>query len=253
MSDSLKTLIIRKSIHTTLCLLLLVALIAPKLYAGVLAQYGSSPHEVTTLIYSLVCFSCAFVNSFQVRAPLLTEELRRRIVEARRKIFEGLQVSLQRTPVPIKELSKLIRDVEMHIVKFETTVTSIISSIERDYEKKTGYIGATFGSLSVLISYILFNEYVMYGILSLAIVDALSPILTRVLNGYTIPHSKTSLPAMFITAFVFAVILVALGLEPTVSVIVASIAVVTEAYSPEDNLTLPLVVSAACYVLAPLF
>ena len=249
MSEDLLALLIRKAIHTALSLLLLIPLAIPYVNPNLAKILKVTPHELTVVCYSVITMSVALINSFQIRVPILREELRKRIVDSRKKVFDIISMILKKSPLPIKEATKLIHELEVSISRFETAVSSTLSRIERDYERKVGYIGATFGSLSVLISYILFNYLVIYGILALAIVDALSPILTKLLNGPKLPMSKTSLGAMAIVAMVFTLTLYCLGIPLQASIVTSLVAVFTEAYSPEDNLTLPIAVSGSLYLL----
>lgn len=243
MRQDLQALIIRKAIHFSFSLLLILPLTPSFIEAS--SRIGIT--NPALLIYSLLTFFAALVNSIQIRKPNLREEMMRFLRDLRKRSLTKLE-SLARSlgtqtllKIGFEELDKLFS-------RAEENLNTIVSRLERDYEKQYGYVCVTFALISILLAYILFNKHVVYGILALAIVDSISAILTALIP--TPKVYKHSLPSIAISFICFYIPIAILSSSPIKSLVVSVIVILVEIASPEDNLTLPFLTSLTSYYLA---
>jgi len=243
MQQDLQALIIRKVIHFSFSLLLIL----PLTPSFIEASYKAGITNPALLIYSLLTFFVALVNSIQIRKPNLREEMIRFLRDLRKRSLAKLE-SLTKSigtqtllRIGFEELDKLFS-------RAEENLNIIVSRLERDYEKQYGYVCATFALISILLAYILFDKHVIYGILALAIVDSISAILTVLIPTPKI--YKHSIPSVVVSFTCFYVPITILSGSPIKSLVVSTIVILIEIISPEDNLTLPFLTALASYYLA---
>ncbi len=238
-----RALALRKLIHFVFSLLLLIPLLPP--FIDTATQLGIP--RPTLLAYAIVTFGAAFVNSLQIRMPNLREEMFKFLRDLRRKSLSRLE-SLAKS-LGAQTFSRIsFEELDKMFSRAEENLNTIISQLERDYEKRYGYVCITFALVSILLSYTLFGKYVMYGILALAIVDSVSAIMTALIPRPRI--FKHSLPSIITSFTAFTLLLIALSSDVVRSLALAAIAIATEVLSPEDNLTLPLLTSLASYFMS---
>ena len=234
--------ILRKIVHT----LLVLALLLPYIFPEITAILGLSKVH----IYMLVATVFAAVNSFQIKKPLLARRILSEIRALRQVLINDILDQKIVRKVPLMErFTQLAKTTEERVRTFEDKLIEYIESMERDYEKRSGYIGATFGAVAIAFSQLFFGDATFYGILSLLVYDSLTAIATTALNGAAIPYSSTSIKGALLGFTSFLICLLALGVGAYKALILAVVALVSEAYFVEDNLALPISVSLTYWIL----
>jgi len=246
LSQSIKRIltstILRKIVHVIFSLILLTPF--TQVYRRIALLIWPTNPDPTLLSLTVLLFGAAILNSLQIRLPDLREKFLRASADARRKIRESLEVNARGKPY-----TELFEGILTSIAKYEEKFLEFISTVERDYELRYGYICITFGVLSVTMSYVLFGFSTIYGILALAVVDSVSSIATMYTKGRRkiVKHSDVSVVTTF-TFFTFLSYLVSQDILK--AVVISAVAVAVELVSPEDNLTLPISTSLTAYVLS---
>ncbi|MEM1508272.1 MAG: hypothetical protein QXY49_04710 [Thermofilaceae archaeon] len=236
LSDFREREILRKLAHIILSLLMIIPL-SPK-YSLPITGFGTFDNALTTYTAALV--TVLFVTSLQVKKPELREAMLRLSREARKSVLQHL-----REVIPNQEL---VEGVEQALDRAESGFLSIIESIERDYERRYGYIAAVCGLTGVTASYIFFGrEATLRGILALAVVDPVASITTLYspVQGRILKHNVFSPFASFLVYFL---ILIIMGESIITALILGLASSTVELLSLEDNLTLPLG-AASLYIL----
>lgn len=233
--------ILRKVLHVVFSLMLLIPF--AQAYRDLAASLWLGGLDPTLATLALLLFGAAFVNSLQVRLPDVRNRFLKTSADIRKRILETLESTARDAPYAV-----LVENIIKSIARYEERFLEFISMVERDYELRYGYICITFGLLSVTMSYVLFGPWAVYGILALAVVDSVSSIATLYTQNRRklLKHSDISIA---ITFAVFTLMLVPVAADPWKAIAIASAAVVTELASPEDNLTLPIITTAASYLL----
>ena len=233
--------LIRKAVHTVFSLLLLIPF--THYYREFFLMLWGSSLDPTLLTFALLLFISATINSIQIRVPNLREKFLRFSADVRRRFLESIE-TISRNRQHIEAVEGIVKA----LARYEEKFFEFISVVERDYELRYGYIGITFAILSITMSYVLFGYHAVYGILALAIVDSLSAIVTLYTSSRRrkLKHSGISIATTFT---VFALLIYIFTHSMAVSAATALTAVLTEILSPEDNLTLPILTSAAAYLL----
>ncbi|MEM0027180.1 MAG: hypothetical protein QXT53_06480 [Ignisphaera sp.] len=242
--NSIQSEVVRKILHTIFTLLLLLPLSTP--YKSLVSNMfcGVDP---TLLTYSILLFVSAFINTIQIKMPYIRMILLNMFRDYRKKILEYISSSQANTP-----LSELAKELDGIFSRYEDHLISFIDKIERDYEKRYGYVSITFALLSIFLSYVLWGVDVYIGILALAITDSITSIVT-ILDRRGRKLFKHSIKSYAIAFLVFASILVLLTRNAFISILISAISVVIEMLSPEDNLTIPLVTTLAFSALKGFF
>lgn len=228
----------RKLVHVALSLLMAVPL--SPWYGLPTAWFGVFDPALTT--YAVALVALLFVTSLQVRRPELREAMLRLSREARRSVMQHLS-----EVVPNKEL---VEGVERALERAESGFLSLIESVERDYERRYGYMAAICGLAGVTASYVFFGrDATLRGILALAVVDPVasittlySPVKRRVLK-----HNALSPVTSFLA---YSSILVAMGEGVAVALVLGLASSAVELLSLEDNLTLPLGAASLYFLIA---
>lgn len=219
--EHLRYVALRKLLHVALSSLLLVPYI-------VHVSYISYVHY-----YIALAVTAAGVNSLLIKKPLLSGEIRKAFESRRRKAFEAI---LRSSPPYLKELL----DLESKIRKLEAIIQEQLSMMEREYEKKGGYIGIEYGVIGVLFSQIFFGERTFYGVLALMIVDPIAAVVGYRFGRHRVPPTGSSLEGMVAASAAYMAFLLALGLDPARAFGASIITCAVELLSVEDNLTLPI-------------
>ncbi|MEM1645949.1 MAG: hypothetical protein QXL96_08825 [Ignisphaera sp.] len=237
----LTSTLLRKIVHLIFSLILLIPF--THFYRETAFKIWSSSPDPTLIFLTVLLFGAAILNSFQIRLPNLREKFFKTSADIRKRIREGLEVNSRGKPY-----GELLEGFLTSIAKYEEKFLEFISMVERDYELKYGYICITFGLLSVTMSYVLFGDRVVYGVLALAVVDTVSSITTMYTRGRrkVIKHSDVSITIAFT---IFTAIVYLFTWDILKSVIISTVATITELVSPEDNLTLPITTSLTAYVI----
>ncbi len=124
-----------------------------------------------------------------------------------------------------------------------------ISMVERDYEKRAGWLGVLAGVIGVVSSYALFLQASFFGITALALVDGVSSIAGRLVGRTKIPLSDGTLEGALAGALSYLAFLMALGFNPLDSLVVSVAASLAELYGGEDNVSVPILASAVASLL----
>ncbi len=237
--NSTQSEIIRKIIHTIFTLLLLIPLSTPykSLFGNMLSVFRNI--DPTLLTYSILLFVSAFINTIQIKMPYMRMPILSIFREYRKKILEYISSSQLNIP-----LGEIVKELDRIFSRYEDHLTSFIDRIERDYEKRYGYVSVTFALISIFLSYALFGDDAYVGILALAITDSVTSIVT-ILDRRGRKVFKHTVKSYAIAFLVFAFFLVLATKNVLVSMLISMIAVVTEMFSPEDNLTIPLITTLA--------
>lgn len=218
----LRSVALRKALHIALCGLLLV----PFTNQG--RVLGIDP----LTYYAALALIAATLNSYQVKRGLKLSKVTPRL------LIKRFMASSPQFP----ELSNMM-------LKLERLVEEILEEVEREYERKSGYVGVTFGAVGVLASYALFRDHALMGILALAVVDPAAALVGSRWGRIRVGEGGRSLEGSVAGALVFLALLVLLGQDPASALILAAVASLSEAISVEDNLVIPVAVSATSYVL----
>ncbi len=206
----------RKAVHVSLCVLLLVPF------------YYRIPLTLSAY-YGLGLFLTALMNSFAVKRIQLAEDIE--AIEEHVKAFRGLFE---------KHLGEPIKVLEEPIAKLEKFALEQISILERDYERREGYVGLLYGMIGVSTTYLVFPGYIYYGALALLVVDPVAS-LTGMLTGEgRKPPLHGTLGGFAISSALYATLLYTLmRADPLSATAVAVAASAAELLSVEDNLTIP--------------
>lgn len=222
--------IIRKSLHFILSLILLLPFILS--YFKIVFDKA--------IFYSILSILTLTFNAIQIKRPLLRSEVKKFMRDSREKFFVEIKNFI---PVRSHVTSNVLDKIEEKIRGIEDLIDYQLSTVERDYEKRGGYVGLTYGVLGVTISYFLFNDYAFYGVISLATIDSISTLIGRLAGTHRLPFIDKTFEGS-ISGFVgFLTILILIGVSPLNSLVLSTLAAIVEAYAIEDNLLLPISVS----------
>ncbi|WP_054849771.1 hypothetical protein [Vulcanisaeta sp. JCM 14467] len=126
---------LRKLIHVVLSVFLIIPFIVN------LNAYGIS----TTLYFALIALGVSVIYVIQVKRPIITIVLLDALTSARRSILQQITKSPIGSAIPIDTLDD-------GLMRLERTVKELLESVERDYERRGGYLGILMGAIGVLIS-----------------------------------------------------------------------------------------------------
>lgn len=222
--------IVRKSLHFILSLILL-------------SPFVLSYFEIVfdkTVFYSVLSILTLTFNAIQIKRPLLRSEVKKFMRNSREKFFIDIKNFI---PVKSQVTSNVLDRIEEKIRGVEDLIDYQLSTLERDYEKRGGYVGLTYGVLGVTLSYFLFNDYVLYGVISLATIDSVATLMGGLKGTHRLPFTSKTVEGSISGSLAFLTALILIGVSPLDSLILSAVAMVVEAYAVEDNLLLPLFVS----------
>ncbi len=223
--------VLRKVVH----FLLIVALAIPLYSKGIVKMILPQPYPpgIETLaepgiIYALIVIGAALANAFRIRSPIPREKL----LEFRKKASEIGPFG--------KKIEELLE-----------TMDSLINAMQREYERRAGYLGLVYGTIGVFTAYTLFGYEVIYGIAAMATTDIFSSLVGMAFGKRKIPFSNGTLEGVIAGFFSFFCPL--LFVEPVGrAFILALSASFAEVYGIEDNLSVPVFVSFVSWLLKSL-
>lgn len=227
----LRALAYRKLMHILLSILLIIPYIVD------LEIYGISAVEY----YVILTVIASLVYSAQVKRPIITVVLMDTVSNARKAILQQLS-KVPDLPVPLESLND-------GLTRLEQSFREIMSDIERDYERRSGYLGILMGMVGILTSQIVAGNHALYGLLSLMIYDTVSAIAGTLLGHVKLPYSNATMEGLLVGVGALALILFLITNNPVAAIAISIIAALAEAYGIEDNLTIPITVSLASTVL----
>ncbi|ABW02551.1 hypothetical protein [Caldivirga maquilingensis] len=231
--NRVRALLYRKLIHLLLSILLIVPLVI-----GLEENY-------TEIYYTILLIGAAFLYIYQVKKPLISVVIRSTLEDARNNVkLNILRVAEVLNMTSVKELLASMD-------KLEYTFTEFIKSVERDYERKWGYLGVLMGMVGVYVSYVMVNTYAYYGVLALMFYDTFSALFGSLIGRTRMPYSSTTIEGIVMGALVFSLVVGALvGLSYLTWLYLVGIALgIVESYSGEDNLAIPVAASLLAYFL----
>ncbi|MCS7103699.1 MAG: hypothetical protein NZ992_07470, partial [Candidatus Korarchaeum sp.] len=143
-----------------------------------------------------------------------------------------------------------IRHIETILESFER----LVSMVERDYERRSGWLGLISGLIGGSSSYFIFGPHVTYGVLGLFLVDGISTIVGMNFGSKRVPFTAKTVEGTLAGFLSFLIALALITGDFLNALIVASVSSLAELYGIEDNITVPLTSSALAYlmVLPPL-
>lgn len=229
--------LLRKLIHVVLAFLLAIPL-SP--WYEQVAAYAGLKGDAALSTYVLLLVAALFASTLRVRKPELRDSMLRISREARKLVLQHVK--------SLGPLHEVVSGIEQALDRAEQGFFALVDTVERDYEKRYGYVAAICAIASVLASYALFGPAAtLRGILALAVVDPLASILTLFLEGRKVlKHNPISVAA---SALALSAALLAVGEKLTRALLLGIAASLIELVSPEDNLTLPLGTAALFYLL----
>lgn len=139
-----------------------------------------------------------------------------------------------------------IRHLEVIVESFER----LVSMVERDYERRSGWLGMISGLMGGASSYFIFGSYVIYGALGLFWVDGVSTIVGTNIGARRVPFTNKTIEGTLAGFLSFFIVMVLITGNLPGSLILASASSLAELYGAEDNIAVPLVASAIAYLMA---
>ena len=231
--NRVKALLYRKLIHLLLSILLIVPLVV-----GLEEPY-------IEIYYTVLLIGSSFLYIYQVKKPLISVVIRSTLEDARNNVrLNILRVAEMLNMTTVKELL-------VSMDKLEYTFSEFIKSVERDYERKWGYLGVLMGMVGVYASYVMVNTYAYYGVLALMFYDTFSALFGSLIGRTRMPYSNTTIEGIVMGALVFSLVVgILVGLNYLTWLYLVGIVLgVVESYSGEDNLAIPVTASILAYLL----
>ncbi|WP_069808015.1 phosphatidate cytidylyltransferase [Vulcanisaeta thermophila] len=230
--EKLKAIALRKLIHVVLSVFLIIPYIANLSLIGLTTQ----------LYFTILMVSVAFIYVIQVKRPIITAMIMDVLVSARRTI---LQQIMKTSP----NLMSSFEALDEGLLRLERTMRELLDVVERDYERRGGYLGILMGIVGVLASNLIAGDYVFYGIISLIVYDTMSALGGTLLGRVNLPFSNATMEGMLVGMASLFIILFPLTGNLISSLAITVAAALAEAYGIEDNLTIPIVTSLMALVL----
>ncbi|ADY00410.1 phosphatidate cytidylyltransferase [Vulcanisaeta moutnovskia 768-28] len=203
-----------------------------------LGVYGIS----MTLYFALIALGVSVIYVIQVKRPIITVILLDALTSARRSILQQVIKSPIGSAIPIDTLND-------GLMRLEKTVKELLESVERDYERRGGYLGILMGAIGVLISLLLTNNYVIYGIISVIVYDTMSALGGVLLGRVKLPFSNATMEGTLVGMASLVTVLFLLTNQLIGSLTITVVAALSEAYGMEDNLAIPVTTSLIAMVL----
>lgn len=114
-----------------------------------------------------------------------------------------------------------------------------------------GYLGVLMGSVGgVYASYTAFGQLAVYGILALIFYDTFSALIGTAFGKHKLPYTSSTVEGGAIGGLlVYAAVLSIFNFNILDLIVLGIVAVLSEAYGVEDNLTIPIFTSLAAFLL----
>ena len=220
-----KNLALRKAIHASMVLLLASpALVIPLLPEKLFPLQKPDP----AWVYGLLMVIAAWINALRVKGPAVSLSP------------EELEMLLLKTPMGQR--------VDAAVKWFE----SLARQLEREYEKRAGWVGLMHGVLGVGVSYFLFGPIFIWGVLALATTDVASALVGAKIGRRRMPLASVSTVEGTLAGFLAFLPVACLHWTPLQAVLLSATAALSEAYGVEDNLEVPFVVSFVAWLMTRL-
>ncbi|MEZ0346007.1 MAG: hypothetical protein ABWK01_05620 [Infirmifilum sp.] len=183
--------------------------------------------------YSLGLLAASVINSFVVKRFKLELEL------------NTLKGELHRFADSLGEKARMpLSIIEDAIEEFHSFIEKQLSLLERDYEKREGYVGLLYGMIGATSSLLLDPLHAFYGVTALAVVD-----VTASLSSLILWKRGKSLGGEIIAFGTYTLFLGLMGVPLPQGMTSALLVTLTEYFSPEDNLTVPVVATVVSSLL----
>ncbi|MFP3216967.1 MAG: phosphatidate cytidylyltransferase, partial [Vulcanisaeta sp.] len=132
--EQLKAVALRKLIHVVLSVFLIIPFIIN------LSNYGLT----NTLYFTIIALGASIIYAVQVKRPIITLVIIDAITSVRKSILQQLSKS------PIGSVI-FLETVEDGLIRLEKTFKDLLETVERDYERRSGYLGILMGAIGVLL------------------------------------------------------------------------------------------------------
>ncbi len=226
--ESLKAMTFRKAIHIALSIFLVIPFIADLSIIGL---------DMTTY-FALLTLVASIIYSIQIKRPLITMVIQDVIETARRAVQHQLE--------PLRDRQDVLSE---GLLKLERHFRAILETVERDYERKGGFLGVLMGAIGVTLSCIFTNWYAVYGIVSIIVYDTASALGGVLFGRNRLPMSNATLEGALTGIAALTLTLYLITGNPIDSLIVSLVAAIAEAYGVEDNLSIPVTTSVTAMAL----
>jgi dolichol kinase len=224
--EQLKAVALRKLIHVVLSVFLIIPFIID------LSNYGLT----NTLYFTVIALGASIIYAVQVKRPIITLVIIDAITSVRKSILQQLSKS------PIGSVI-FLETVEDGLIRLEKTFKDLLETVERDYERRSGYLGILMGAIGVLLSQLLVGNYVIYGIMSLIIYDTMSALGGVLMGRVKLPFSNATMEGALIGMASLALVLYLITGRLIGTLAITVTAALAEAYGIEDNLAIPITTS----------
>jgi len=124
----------------------------------------------------------------------------------------------------------------------------LVNLVERDYERRAGWLGALSGLIGVSSSYFLFGSLASYGIFALITTDGLSSIVGISIGRIKIPMADGTVEGTAAGLISYLILLQCLIGDPYLAALIAVSSSVAELYGGEDNIAVPLVSTLVAFL-----
>ncbi len=124
----------------------------------------------------------------------------------------------------------------------------LVNLVERDYERRAGWLGALSGLIGVSSTYFLFGPLAVYGIIALILTDGFSSIVGISIGKTRLPMSDGTVEGTLAGFLSYLTALAYLTGDLYLSVIVATSSSIAELYGGEDNIAVPVVSTLVAFL-----
>ncbi|NPA23597.1 MAG: phosphatidate cytidylyltransferase [Crenarchaeota archaeon] len=224
---------IRKIIHAVFSSLLVLPIVV----------HEYLPMVRPDVCYVIVTFIACMIYVVYFKRTIIFEAFRSQL-EILARTFSKIIPQLSNQPI-----QNLINQLQVSFQKFEMKMRELLDIAQRDYERRYSFVGILMGSIGVLCSYVLFHFYAIYGIMGLAIYDTVSAVSGAIYGRHRLPFSIVTFEGCLTGMLAYYISLLVAGVGPIYALVISLVAVLSEAYGVEDNLSIPIFTSLAAYLL----
>ncbi len=124
----------------------------------------------------------------------------------------------------------------------------LVNLVERDYERRAGWLGTLSGLIGVSSTYFLFGPLAVYGIIALILTDGFSSIVGISIGKTRLPMSNGTVEGTLAGFLSYLTALTYLTGDLYLSVIIAASSSMAELYGGEDNIAVPVVSTLVAFL-----